>query len=214
MLTPDSLGERLAWRYATKQFDSTRTIPDQHWAALENTLVMSPSSFGLQPWKFLVVDDKELRAKLKAASWNQTQIADASKLVVFAGKRTTTAADVDRYIRQTSAVRGTPLEALEGYRKMLLGFVEGGWASRDLAAWNARQVYIALGFFMTAAAGLGVDTCPMEGIDMAAYDELLGLADGEYTTLVACPAGYRADGDKSATMPKIRYAIDELIERR
>ncbi|MCR9247980.1 MAG: NAD(P)H-dependent oxidoreductase [bacterium] len=214
MMTPTDVTQQLGWRYATKQFDPARAIPDEHWTALENALVTSPSSFGLQPWKFVVVDDPELRGQLRTASWNQSQITDAARLVVFLGKRTIETTDIDRFLNRTAEVRGTPIESLDGYRKMLVGFVKNGWAAKDLAGWNARQVYIALGQFMTTAAMLGVDTCPMEGIDMARYDELLGLEGSDYTTLVACTAGYRHADDKYGNAPKVRYAADELIERR
>jgi len=214
MLTPEALEEQLNWRYATKKFDTSRSIPTEHWATLENSLVLAPSSFGLQPWKFVVVDDSAIREQLKAASFNQKQITDATRLVVFAGKRTMTRADIDRFLSRTNEVRGTPLEALARYREMLIGFVENGWPAADIPSWNARQVYIALGQFMTSAAALGIDTCPMEGIDMPTYDRLLGLQDSDYTTLVACPVGYRHADDNSATMPKIRYSAADLIERR
>ena len=115
---------------------------------------LAASSFGLQPWKFVVVDDPDLRQELRALSWNQPQLTDASKLVVFLGQRTTTVADVDRYLQRASDVRGTPLESMAGYRRVLVDFVENGWAAADHSAWNARQVYIALGQFMVAAAML------------------------------------------------------------
>jgi len=111
-------------------------------------------------------------------------------------------------------VRGAPLTSLDGYRKMLVNFVQKGWAARDLAGWNARQVYIALGQFLVSAAMLGVDTCPMEGIDTTAYDRLLGLDGTAHTTLCACPAGYRLATDEHGMAPKVRYAKDHLIERR
>jgi nitroreductase len=212
--SPKHLLARLQWRYSTKRFDSTRTIPPETWSALEQALVLSPSSFGLQPWKFLVVDDPALRQQLRAQSWNQSQITDASKLVVFLGMRTTTASDVDRLLRRLCTVRGTSIESLAGYRGILVDFIEKGWATNDLASWNARQVYIALGVFMTAAAMLGIDTCALEGIDLAAYDRLLGLQDTRHTTLLVCGAGYRADNDGTATAPKVRYAAADVIERR
>jgi nitroreductase len=205
---------QLRWRYATKRFDATRTIPAETWSALEQALLLAPSSFGLQPWKFLVVATPALRQQLRAASWGQSQVTDASHYVVFTGLRTTTEADVDRFLQCQSQVRGTPLDSMAGYRKVLVDFLAKGWASKDLAAWNARQGYIALGQFMTAAAMLGVDTCPMEGIDMAAYDRILGLDGSRYTTLCACAAGYRAADDKYATAPKVRFPLGEVIERR
>jgi len=212
--TPSDLLTQLRWRYATKRFDPTRTIPAEAWSALEHALVLAPSSFGLQPWKFLVVDDKNLRQQLRTASWGQSQVTDASHYVVIAGLRTTTEADVDRFLQCQSQVRGTPLESLAGYRKVLVDFLAKGWASKDLAAWNARQGYIALGQFMTAAAMLGIDTCPMEGLDMAAYDRVLGLDGSRYTTLCACAAGHRAADDKYASAPKVRFPHAEVVEHR
>ncbi len=212
--TPAQLLERLQWRYATKQFDPARPIAPDARAALEDALVLAPSSFGLQPWKFLVVEDPALRQQLRTASWNQSQITDASKLVVFLGLRTVTIADIDRYLQRTSEVRGLPVSTFDGYRKVLVNFVQSGWASKDLLGWNTRQVYIALGQFMTSAAMLGIDTCPMEGIDMAAYDRILGLGDSPFTTVCACTAGHRSAADKYAATPKVRYAKDAVIERR
>ena len=213
-LTPEQIVERLNWRYAVKKFDADKQIPGDVWAAIEQSLLLAPSSFGLQPWKFVVVDDPELRAKLCQASWRQSQVVDADRYVVFTALRTTTDDDVDRYIARQCEVRGGEVEALKGYRDVIAGFLVKGWAAKDLFGWNARQAYLALGQMMTAAAAMGVDTCPMEGVDMAAYDELLGLKDTRYATLCACAVGYRADDDKYAGAPKVRYALDEIIEHR
>lgn len=212
--TNQELLTQLRWRYATKRFDAIRTIPADTWSTLEQALLLAPSSFGLQPWKFVVATTPAVRQQLRAASWGQAQVTDASHYVVFAGLRTTTVEDVDRFLQCQSQVRGTPLESMAGYRKVLVDFLAKGWASKDLAAWNARQGYIALGQFMTAAAMLGVDTCPMEGIDMAAYDRILGLDGTRYTTLCGCAAGYRAADDKYATAAKVRFPLGEVIERR
>lgn len=213
-LTPAQVVERLEWRYATKSFDPTKQIPDDAWRALEQSLVLAPSSFGLQPWKFLVVEDKNLREQLRAASWNQSQVVDADRYVVFTPLRTTTDEDVDRYMERTSELRGTPVESMQGYRNVIADFLVKGWAAKDLFGWNARQAYIALGQFMTAAALMGIDTCPMEGIDMHGYDELLDLKDSRYATLCACAAGYRAADDKYGAAAKVRYEHDDIIERR
>jgi len=212
--TPEQLCERLRWRYATKQFDPARPIPAAVWNALEDALVLSPSSFGLQPWKFVIVDDPALRQQLRTVSWNQAQITEASKLVVFLGQRTMTEADIDRFLQRTCEVRGALITSLDGYRRMLVNFVQTGWAAQDLAGWNARQVYLALGQFMAAAAMVGVDTCPMEGIDTIAYDRLLGHEGGAFKTLCACTAGYRFATDKHGLAAKVRYQKDQLIERR
>lgn len=213
-ISPQDLLAQLRWRYSTKRFDAARRIPADVWDALEQALVLTPSSFGLQPWKFVVVGDPALRQQLRAKSWNQSQITDADKLVVFLGQRTTTVDDVDRYLTHQCSVRGTAIETLAGYRKVLVDFVVNGWAAADHAAWNARQVYLAIGQFLTAAAMLGVDTCALEGIDMAAYDHLLGLDGSRFATLCVCTAGYRAEGDRNATAAKVRYGAHEVIERR
>jgi nitroreductase len=213
-MSPEQVLEHLQWRYAVKSFDSAKKIPDDAWETLEQSLVLAPSSFGLQPWKFLIIDDNDLRAKLREASWNQAQVVQADRYVVFAALRTTTDDDVDRLMQRTSEVRGTPIENLTGYRNVIADFLLKGWAAKDLFGWNARQTYIALGQFMTAAASMGIDTCPMEGIDMNSYDELLGLKETRYATLCACAIGYRSADDKYASAAKVRYPSEAIIEHR
>jgi nitroreductase len=210
-VTPEALLERLRWRYAVKKFDPSRKIPPATWNALEDALVLSPSSFGLQPWKFFVVNNPELRKKLQPVSWGQTQVVDASHLVVFARKRDLNAADVDRHINRIVQLRG-PSDSVAGYRKIMADFVSRPRESFDVNAWASRQVYIALGFFLESAALLGVDACPMEGLDPARYDELLGLEKKGYATLCAATAGFRAADDKYAEAPKARFSKNEVIE--
>lgn len=213
-LTPEQALAQLQWRYAVKSFDSNKQIPDDAWNTLEQSLLLAPSSFGLQPWKFLVIDDKNTREQLRNASWNQGQVVEADRYVVFAALRTMTDEDVDRFMERTSEVRGTPVESLQGYRNVIADFLLKGWAAKDLFGWNARQTYIALGQFMATAAAMGIDTCPMEGIDQTGYDELLGLKDTRYATLCACAVGYRAEDDKYAAAPKVRYPLEDIIEHR
>lgn len=210
-ISTDTILDALKWRYATKQFDPTKKIDPATWLALEDALVLSPSSFGLQPWKFFVVSDPAKREALVAQSWGQRQVADASHLVVFAVKHPLTADDVHRHIVRTSEVHGTPVENLAGFEKVVAGFLENPPYPLDLQAWSTRQVYIALGNFMTAAALLGVDTCPMEGLDPAGFDKTLGLEGSGYFTVAACPAGYRAEGDKYSTAPKVRFEKHHII---
>lgn len=213
-LTPEQTLQRLQWRYAVKSFDDTQKVPDDVWRVLEQSLLLAPSSFGLQPWKFIEVVDKNLREQLKAASWNQSQVIEADRYVVFTALRTLAEEDVDRFMLRTCDVRGMSPDAMKGYRNVIADFIKTGWAAKDLFGWNARQTYIALGQFMTAAAAMGIDTCPMEGIDMNGYDELLGLKDTRYSTLCACAVGYRSADDKYGAAPKVRYELDEILERR
>ncbi|CAG0955253.1 nitroreductase / dihydropteridine reductase [Phycisphaerales bacterium] len=209
---PSALLDNLSWRYAVKKFDSTRKIPDDQWAAIERAIILAPSSFGLQPWKFMVIADQALRTTLRVASWNQSQITDASHLVVFARRAEMTARDVDRHIDRIIAIRNTPREVLAELRTMMLGaFSAPGF---DVNAWAARQVYLALGFFLYTAAQMGVDACPMEGIDAARYDEILNLSAQGYRTTVVATAGFRASDDWLAPLAKVRFPAEEVIERR
>jgi len=210
---PAALAAALDWRYATKQFDPTKTIPAETWSALEHALVSAPSSFGLQPWKFIVVTDPTIKTKLRSVSWNQPQVTDCSHHVAFAVRKGVDAAHVDRFLARQIELRGDTPESLAGYRGMMTGFLANVTASGQLDTWASKQIYIALGQFMAAAALLGVDTCPMEGINPAAYDEVLGLKGTEFSTVVSCAAGYRAETDKYAAAKKVRFTPEELILR-
>jgi nitroreductase len=211
-LTPAQLLASLEWRYATKAFDP-RKLPDATWAALEESLRLTPSSYGLQPWKFFVVTDPAVRAKLRPVSWNQTQVTDASHLVVFARRTEITEADVNNFFHQMVSERQADPAKLEPYRQMMMGGVVNGKDAGAQKEWAARQVYIALGQLMGAAAALAVDTCPLEGIDPVAYDGILGLAGSGYEVVVACAVGYRSAEDKYAALKKIRYPASRVIAR-
>lgn len=212
VVSPNQLIQQLHWRYATKKFDSTKKIPQEVWNALEESLVLAPSSFGLQPWKFFVVSNPEIRQQLLEHSWGQTQVVDASHLVVLAVKKELNAVDVDRYMQNISEVRQVPVDTLDGFANVIKGFLAEPPYPLDLDEWSKRQVYIALGQFMTSAALLGIDTCPMEGFNPAKYDEVLGLTQQGYAAVVLCPAGYRAEDDKHAVLPKVRYPSQELVK--
>jgi len=207
----DTLLNQLHWRYATKQFDATRKIPAADWQTLEETLLLTPSSFGLQPWRFIVVTNPATKEKLVPASWDQRQVTDASHLVVFAIKKELGPREVDRYLGRIADVRGVTRESLNGFRNVLVDFLAQPADQFNPQHWAARQAYIALGNLLTSAALLGIDTCPMEGIEPARYDEILGLSAQGYQTVVAAAVGYRAASDKYATLPKVRFAPEEII---
>ena len=211
-LSPESLLQQLNWRYATKRFDSTKTISESDWATMEKTLVLSPSSFGLQPWKFFVVTNKDIRSKLQGVSWNQPQIVEASHLVVVAALKKVDEAYVDKFIAHIAAVRGVSKESLSEYRGMMLGFIQSGMSADQVQAWATHQAYIALGVFLTSAAVLGIDACPMEGIDGAGYDKILGLEASDYHARLVVTAGYRSEEDKYALAKKVRFDDAEIIQ--
>ena len=204
--------DALQWRYATKVFDATKKIPADVWSALEQSLVLTPTSYGLQPYHFLIVQDAAKRAELLPNSWGQKQVVDCSHFIVFTARTEMKEADVDRFVKRSAEVRGVPAESLAAYRGMMLGDVVNGPRGKIAHEWAARQCYIALGNLMTAAAVLGVDACPMEGINPPEYDKILGLAGTGYKTVVALALGYRAASDKYASMAKIRYETAELVK--
>jgi nitroreductase len=206
--------EALEWRYAVKQFDSTKKISEDVWSAIEKSLILTPSSYGLQPWKFYVIEDAELKKKLKPVSWNQPQIEQCSHLVVFAALQKVDETYVKNFIDSIQKTRGVPRDSLKAYEEMMIGDVVKGPRSQMVSQWTARQCYIALGNLMTSAALLGVDACPMEGIDTSKYDEILGLSSTAYRSVVACPLGYRSLNDGYAKAPKVRFKKEELFVRR
>ncbi len=211
-LTPDELLDALRWRYATKKFDPSRQIPAETWAALEESLVLTPSSFGLQPWRFLVIEDPEIRRQLRDVSWGQSQVTDASRYIVFTARTAIAPDDISAWTARLSEVQGTDPEKLAPLRSVIENFV-AAMPEAAVGAWNARQLYIALGQLMGAAAAMGIDTCPMEGIDPAGYDRVLGLDGSGYATVVACALGYRAEDDRHATLPKARFPRERVVRR-
>jgi len=203
----------LEWRYATKAFDATRKIPTETWSALERALVLSPSSFGLQPYKFLIITDPATRAKLMPATWGQKQVVDCSHYVVFTARKALGAEHIDAFINRIAEVRGISAESLKGYRDMMNGsLVSGGTLSKMIPEWAARQVYIAIGNLMTSAALLGVDACPIEGFEPDKYDEILNLKNSGFASAVCCALGYRAASDKHASLAKVRLPEKDLIQ--
>jgi nitroreductase len=209
-ITADQLLAQLNWRYATKRFDPARKISARDWAALEDALRLTPSSCGLQPWKFIVVSDPAVRATLVPASHGQAQITDASHLVVFAAKRNLGEADADALINYMAQVRGATVESLAPFRGMVAGLVKGMDEATRLS-WAKDQVFIALGNLLTSAALLGIDACPMEGFDPAQYDSILGLTAKGLASTVVATLGYRSPADKYSAAPKVRFPKDQIF---
>jgi len=203
----------LNWRYATKAFNPEARIPAETWAVLEAALVLTPSSFGLQPWKFIIVDSPALREQLLPHAWGQKQIVQASHLVVFTIVKRVDEAFIDTYLARQAQVHGVPLESLAKYRNVVVNHLKG-FDENQLQDWAVRQSYIALGNLMTSAAVLGIDTCPLEGFIPAKFDEVLNLSASGLASSVLCALGYRADSDKYASSPKVRFPADSVIEHR
>lgn len=212
-ISNEQLLQALNWRYATKRFDPNKKIPAETWQTLERALVFTPTSYGLQPYQFIVMTDIEKRGELLAHSWDQNQVVDCSHFVVFTVRTKMTEMDVDRLVRRTAELRKIPVESLTAYRGVMLGDIVHGARGKTSHEWATRQTYIALGNLMTCAAVLGIDACPMEGLVPSEYDRVLGLNGTGYATVVACALGYRSENDKYASLPKIRFEANDLIRR-
>lgn len=213
-MTPQDILNTLDWRYAVKKFDSAKKISPEHWKVLEESLVKSPSSYGLQPWKFLIVQDPQVRTQLKAASWNQSQVTDCSHYVVMLYKKQMDIPFVEKYIQRIAQVRGVTLESLQGFKNGMIGDLIKGPRAETIKWWAQRQTYIAMGFLLETAALLKIDTCAMEGLDPAAYDKILGLESSEWATVACVALGYRHAEDVTAQRKKIRFENKDIIEWR
>jgi len=212
-ISTDTLLHALHWRYATKKFDPARKIPDADWHALEQALVLSPSSAGLQPWKFIIVTDPAMKARRRPASYGQPQVTDCSHFVVLTVRQDLGHDHVDRHIGRMAEVRGLTTDSLGKFRDMVTKNLDEARTNERLDVWQTHQVYIALGQFMAAAALVGVDTCAMEGFDPKQVDEILGLKGTGCASVVCCAAGYRAADDKYAGTKKVRFKPDDVITR-
>lgn len=210
--TNETIIDQLNWRYAVKAYDPTKKVSNEDWATIEEALNLAPSSFGIQPYKFLVINDRQVREKLKAAAWGQSQITDASHLVVITHKKTLSDGDIEHFVDRIAEVRGVPKETLADYGNVMKGSAKKAVDNGYVETWNSRQAYIALGFLLSTAALLGVDATPMEGFDPAQFNEILGLTD--YSAVVVAAVGYRdAEHDWLAPLAKVRKPESEIIER-
>ncbi|MEM9363597.1 MAG: NAD(P)H-dependent oxidoreductase [Bacteroidota bacterium] len=202
--------ENLNWRYATKKFDPSKKVSNQDLETILNAIQLSPSSYGLQPYHILVITDENTRKELQPASWNQSQIVDASHMLVFAAKSQFGSELVDDYLENVSTTRGIDMESLKGYgdfMKSKLLDLPGAVKT----TWTTRQAYLAAQSAMLAAAELKIDTCPMEGFEPEKYDEILGLKDKGLTSVVVLTVGYRSDEDETQNYPKVRKSSEELF---
>jgi nitroreductase len=212
-MTNTELIEKLKWRYAVKKFDSTKKINDTDWQTLEQSLMLTPTSFGLQPLKFIVITDDKLKAELQPFAWNQQQITTCSHLVVIATKKEVTEADVEEYINRIMEVRGTDYnDDMKNFQAMINGFRQNASDQGWMQQWTHKQSYIALGFLMESAAILDIDSCPMEGFNSEDFDRILGLDKEGYSTAVLCPVGYRSSEDWLANLAKVRFETEKLVK--
>lgn len=206
----NSIIENRTWRYATKKFDNTKKVSEKDLALLIEATRLSSSSYGLQPYHIFVVTNQEIKEKLRPVSWGQSQITDASHIIVFANKTDFGSELMDDYLKNVSETRNIPEEGLKGYgdfmKSKLLNL-----SAKTKSTWTEKQTYIALGNLMQAAAELKIDTCPMEGFEADKYNDILGLTDKNLSAAVVLPIGYRSKEDETQHYAKVRLSKEELF---
>lgn len=204
-----TLIDALNWRYAVKAFSDREVETDKLQCILEATR-LSASSYGLQPYRILVIQSEDIRRQLATYSYGQDKVLKSSHLVVFAAQTAVSDDAIDQFIEQLAQTRRQPVSGLGAYAD----HIKSAMAAKspdELVAWSKNQAYLALGNFLAAAAFHQVDACPMEGFDAAGYDRVLGLPGHGLTTAVICPIGYRHADDRSADYDKVRKPFGEMF---
>lgn len=203
--------EHQNWRYATKKFDTTKKVSNSDLQILKKAIQLATSSYGLQPYKVLLVENPEIRKQLQPASWGQSQIVDASHLLVFANITKIDEAYIDAFFNNTATTRNINIESLDGYKTFMKNAILN-MPEEKMAIWTSKQTYLALGNLINAAAELKIDVTPMEGFEPEKYNEILGLnAKGLSASLVAT-IGYRHEEDQLQHLAKVRKPETELFE--
>lgn len=204
--------EDLNWRYATKKFDASKKVSDSDFEIIKESLRLVPSSYGLQPLKFIIVETPQLREQLVKASYGQAQVSDASHLIVICAAKFSGDHVVDEYVANIAATRNLDLEKIAGYGDFMKTSI-ARMTDEQIIAWNSKQAYIALGQLLHTCASLRIDTTPMEGFDPVAYSNILQIEDG-YSPILVCPIGYRHEEDAAQHQKKVRKSTSELFEKK
>ena len=203
--------EKLNWRYAAKAFDENKKVSEEDLNIIIEAFRLTPSSFWLQPWKLVIVKNRDLKNKLIEHSWGQTQVANCSDLLVLTRKENFWDENVDDYINDIVRTRGGSREDLEWYNKMMKWFLSN-LTKEQKEVWETKQVYIALWNLMTVCANMDIDACPIEWFISEKYNEVLWLKEKWLSSVVVLPIWYRDDSDKYSELKKVRFTTEEVVE--
>jgi nitroreductase len=203
--------KNLNWRYATKKFNPNKKIQAKDLDEILEATRLSPSSFGIQPWKMIVISNPKIKEELKPHAYGQDQITSCSHLIVLAAKKGLSKEDIEKYAQEIVNTREVARENIQGFVDIMMQPVENK-TEEELTVWNQKQIYIALGFLLTAAAQKQIDSCPMEGFNPEGFDEILDLKKEGYTSTVICPVGYRSEEDEYINLPKVRFDKNQVFK--
>jgi nitroreductase len=202
--------ENQNWRYATKKFDATKKVSAEDLKFLKEAIRLAASSYGLQPYKVIFIETADLREKLQPAAWGQSQIVDASHLIVFANMTNFGDTEIDEAIQNLTTNRGLPADTLKGYGDFMKSKISPlPVEKRD--TWTAKQTYLALGNLLNAAAEIKIDVTPIEGFEPAQFNEILGLEAMNLNAVLVATIGYRHDADETQHYAKVRKSNEELF---
>lgn len=204
--------EALNTRYATKKFDPTRIISEELLTTILESLRLTPTSYGLQLMKVVVVENADKRNALLPYSYGQRQVVDASHLLILCREKIAQPSHVEEYINTISTTRNVPSENLDGFKNMMLDTIKN-MSEEASSIWMDKQTYIALGNLLNTCALLNIDACPMEGFQAAEYNRELGLDNLNLSAVLTIPIGYRAEDDANAKVKKVRRSTEDFVVR-
>lgn len=208
-----SLNEQLHWRYATKQFDTEKVLPEADLEYILEAGRLTATSYGLQPFKIIVVTDKAIKQTLMGHAYGQVQVGQSGALLVLAARTDIDEAFISEYTARIETTRGLEAGTVNGYKDMMVGTLTPLPPEVRLV-WAQKQAYIALGTMLAAAAERKVDSCPMEGFSASDFDTVLGLKEHNLAATVILPLGYRAEADVSQHYAKVRLPLETLVIKK
>lgn len=200
----------LKWRYAAKKFDAERLLPAEKVDILKRSFNLTATSYGLQPLKLIVIQDKDLQARLMKASYNQKQVSTASHVLVICIEKNVGKEFIENYFKTVQDIRKTPAEVLNPFKESLIGNFEQKPVD-EVKIWATHQAYLVLGTLLTICAVEEIDSCPMEGFQSQKYDEILNLDEHGLESVLVLPVGYRASDDQFASFKKVRRPVEETV---
>jgi nitroreductase len=202
--------EKLKWRYATKLFDSNKKISQKQIDTIKEAVNLTATSYGMQPFKMIIVSNQEIKEKLTEAAFGQINVSTASHVLIFAAKTNIDNDYIDSHVENLAQIRNVELNSLVSYKANIQNFIKKK-SLEQLLKWASDQCYIALGNLLTVCAIEKIDACPMGGFDAEKFDEILYLKEKNLHSVVFANLGYRSEDDKYAKLNKVRRPLNEMF---
>lgn len=202
--------KQLKWRYATKKFDNDKLVSNAKIKKLSQAFNLTATSFGLQPLKLIIANNKQLQQELVKHSMNQEQVAQASHILIFCIETDIDTSYVEAYFKRIKSIRNTPDEILKPFKDYLIEDFEKQ-TQKEIEDWATKQAYLAMGNLLTVCAIEEIDSCPMEGFDPEQYDEIFKLKEKGLKSVLVMPIGYRAEDDMFADFKKVRKDLKDSV---